>query len=175
MTRNQDAARMAVFIYGIGLATQSPPDDAPRHPDAPRFGTWAVPRAGSMPGENALVMRETRCARVSRARRPATAVAPPGLPAYGIHPPCPLVSRHGVINVLCHDLPRRARDANISNVEREAMQSRCAGRTLGAMSAGTARCTAAEPVAAFIGRLWGSGAHTRSLQRLDIASFDEMH
>jgi hypothetical protein len=115
-----------------------------------RFGALA---ARSAPGESALAMRGSRpLAPRSIAQRPGRgAVAKrPGLHAdHQYDPGC----RHGVINVLRHDLPRHAPRANIYAVEREATNSRNPEWARIAAPAGTERVATIGNVAAFIRRL----------------------
>jgi hypothetical protein len=65
-------------------------------------------------------------------------------------PRCP-GRRHGVINVLCHDLPRPAGPANITSVEREASHSCCPGRAHSTTPTGTRRRGAPDASPVFIG------------------------
>jgi hypothetical protein len=136
-----------------GRPHNQPPAHSPSGVRLRHSGAWAVRRARSIAGENALLMREAAYTPIAPARRSATVVAPQRVLAYEICRLRRLVRGHGVINVLCHDLPRRARGASIFTVEREAMHSRCAGRPRAAVPAGTGRCTFVDPVAVFIGGL----------------------
>jgi hypothetical protein len=107
-------------------------------------------RARPRPAENAQAMRNRRpWIAVSAAPRPARD-ADTRHPGPHAHDPQPARRRRGVINVLPHDLPRPARHANITTVERKATRSRCEAHARMAAQARTGRAAAVDFIPAFI-------------------------
>jgi len=117
---------------------------------ARRASSPEMRRAHPTSAESAQAMRNRgpRIA-VSAAERPARD-ADTRDPGPQVHDPRRARRRRGVINVLRHDLRRRARHANITTVEREATRSRCDARGRMTAQGRTGRAAAVDPLSAFI-------------------------